>query len=481
MALDLSGAPLGSSGAQKLGEVLRLKGASLYLRHVDLTSASLTSRGAKLEGAREVFAALRGHATLTSLQLGRNALGKEGAASLAHALSQGQLRALRFLDVSRNSLGPSGVQTLVRALDPSQHAGASSSEAARVVPLAALRLAENNATDFGADAEESGAALASLVVSHPTLTALDVSRTGLTSAAVQRLAEGLASASVLADLSLEGNGVDVDAAIGLATALRSNRSLTRLGLRDNRLYSDGAVALAACLAQAPGSARGSAGGVLAVLDLRDNAVSEYGRALLAATVVPLAPGVAAAAAAAEAAEREAEARLREGQERLARGIRSGGTTLAQLAEQMRGRRYRLYSDEPLGTPEEAKVDDDDDDDGSGAGAERGSGRETDGAGRAEEGEEGEEVDEGDHDAGAQAPPPRAAGSGLHAIRAARASAAGADSPTRPAPAPAPKDRAAALLLAWEEACERERGLRVDLDASPLILRSPRTGVLALVS
>ena len=122
----LAGCNLGASGARKfemLGDMSKL------------TELSLRKTSLKDEGARAVAKALRICHGLTSLDMGNNQIGAEGAKEIAAAIAHSRVETL---DLSMNNLGPQGTKHVAQLLHTT-------------TSLLKVDLAFNHVTCFGND------------------------------------------------------------------------------------------------------------------------------------------------------------------------------------------------------------------------------------------------------------------------------------------------------------------------------------------
>lgn len=156
--------------------------------------------------------------------LGTNAIGNEGARTVADALVDGH--GLHTLYLGCNRIGPEGVTALADALTTD---GA----------VRALWLKRNPVGDDGARA------LAATLRRNTTLRTLDLVNTGLTTDGLRALLDALTSRpNPVERLFLGGNGLTVDAAPLLAALIRE-AGVRELYLPANHLGDEGAAILAA--------------------------------------------------------------------------------------------------------------------------------------------------------------------------------------------------------------------------------------------
>lgn len=156
--------------------------------------------------------------------LGTNAIGNEGASTVARSLADGH--GLHTLYLGCNRIGPEGAVALADAL--------SADETVR-----ALWLKRNPVGDDGAFA------LAAMLRRNTTLRTLDLVNTGLTTEGLRALLDALTGRPRPVErLFLGGNGLTADAA-GLLAALIREAGVRELYLPANHLGDEGAAVLAA--------------------------------------------------------------------------------------------------------------------------------------------------------------------------------------------------------------------------------------------
>ncbi|MFI2411720.1 gala protein [Streptomyces sp. NPDC018947] len=156
--------------------------------------------------------------------LGTNAMGNEGASTVARALAGGH--GLHTLYLGCNRIGPDGVADLAEALSAD-------------TTVRSLWLKRNPVGDDGARA------LAAMLRDNTTLRTLDLVNTGLTTAGLRALLDALTGrAHPVERLFLGGNGLTADAA-GLLAALIRDAGVRELYLPANHLGDEGTAVLAA--------------------------------------------------------------------------------------------------------------------------------------------------------------------------------------------------------------------------------------------
>ncbi|MEV5550804.1 gala protein [Streptomyces sp. NPDC052309] len=156
--------------------------------------------------------------------LGTNAMGDEGASTIARALADGH--GLHTLYLGCNRIGPDGAAALADALPAD-------------TTVRALWLKRNPVGDDGARA------LAAMLRRNTALRTLDLVNTGLTTTGLRALLDALTGrAHPVERLFLGGNGLTADAA-GLLAALIRDAGVRELYLPANHLGDEGAAVLAA--------------------------------------------------------------------------------------------------------------------------------------------------------------------------------------------------------------------------------------------
>ncbi|MEU0652212.1 gala protein [Streptomyces albogriseolus] len=195
---------------------------------VDLCKQGLGAAGAAL---LMPAAAASPHAR--HVLLGTNAIGDEGASTVARALADGtgphEGHGLHTLYLGCNRIGPDGVTALADALSADD-------------TVRALWLKRNPVTDDGVTA------LAAMLRRNTALRTLDLVNTGVTAASLRVLLDALTSRPHPVErLFLGGNGLTADSA-GLLAALVRDAGVRELYLPANHLGDQGAAVLAAAAA-----------------------------------------------------------------------------------------------------------------------------------------------------------------------------------------------------------------------------------------
>ncbi|MFE2103349.1 gala protein [Streptomyces sp. NPDC059468] len=184
----------------------------------------LCKQGLGAVGAARLMPVAAASAHAGHVLLGTNAIGNEGARTVAGALADGH--GLRTLYLGCNRIGPEGVTALADALTTDG-------------TVRALWLKRNPVGDEGARA------LAAMLRRNTTLRTLDLVNTGLTTHGLRALSDALTDRpSPVERLFLGGNGLTADAAPLLAALIRE-AGVRELYLPANHLGDEGAAILAA--------------------------------------------------------------------------------------------------------------------------------------------------------------------------------------------------------------------------------------------
>ena len=187
---------------------------------VDLYDACLYE-----EGIGMVATALRTNTACRILYLGRNSVGKDGAAALANALKAGGNSTLEALYLGGNRLAVEGAQRIAHMLTFNQ-------------TLTVLDLSHNQLGDDGITA------VASALPRNHTLATLSLASNGTTERGAANLNESLVKNRGLTSLSLAHSKFSSAAAEGFADMLGENRSLRILSLAGAIIGDEGARAFA---------------------------------------------------------------------------------------------------------------------------------------------------------------------------------------------------------------------------------------------
>ena len=239
--VDLSSAKIRNVGAAVISVVLE-KNSSLT--HLDLSFNAFDGVASCLSKA------LKANSSVTSLNLGGNFVGEDGASSLSKALKANS--SLTNLNLSLNSIGDDGASSLSKALK------ANSS-------LTSLNLSSTSIGDAGASS------LSKALKANSSLANLNLSINSIGDAGASSLSKALKANSFLTDLDLSDNSIGDAGASSLSKTLTANSSLTALDLSYNSIGDVGASCLSKAL---------TASSSMNMLDLTYNSVGVAGAASL---------------------------------------------------------------------------------------------------------------------------------------------------------------------------------------------------------
>jgi len=221
-----------------------------------LVSISIGDAALGDDGAGHICRAVRGHATITQLDLSKKGLTTAGASALLDAaeslqevtvaenpllgeagcllLAEGlpRVNSLRVLDLAATECGPQGAAGLGKSLP-----------AMTGVRLQSLTLACN---PLGGE----GVAALALGLAQSSLTELDLCSTKAGDAGAVSLAQCLKDGSPLVRLRLEQCGIGTEGAVAIAEALQGAKALAFLALGDNPLGPEAGAALGGSLSGA---------------------------------------------------------------------------------------------------------------------------------------------------------------------------------------------------------------------------------------
>ncbi|MFZ4204184.1 gala protein [Streptomyces griseoincarnatus] len=205
----------------------------------------LCKQGLGAAGAARLMPVVAGSPHARHLLLGTNAIGDEGASTVARALAgrngPHEGHGLHTLYLGCNRIGPDGVTALADALSADD-------------TVRALWLKRNPVTDDGVTA------LAAMLRRNTALRTLDLVNTGITAASLRVLLDALTSRPHPVErLFLGGNGLTADSA-GLLAALVRDAGVRELYLPANHLGDQGAAVLAAAAADSRHPVRLGLGG-----------------------------------------------------------------------------------------------------------------------------------------------------------------------------------------------------------------------------
>ncbi|MEU1921385.1 gala protein [Streptomyces albogriseolus] len=205
----------------------------------------LCKQGLGAAGAARLMPAAAASPHARHVLLGTNAIGDEGASTVARTLADGngphEGHGLHTLYLGCNRIGPDGVTALADALSADD-------------TVRALWLKRNPVTDDGVTA------LAAMLRRNTALRTLDLVNTGVTAASLRVLLDALTSRPHPVErLFLGGNGLTADSA-GLLAALVRDAGVRELYLPANHLGDQGAAVLAAAAADSRHPVRLGLGG-----------------------------------------------------------------------------------------------------------------------------------------------------------------------------------------------------------------------------
>jgi Ran GTPase-activating protein (RanGAP) involved in mRNA processing and transport len=241
--LYLGGNNIGVEGAKAIAEALKVTAV--------MTTLTLGGNNIGVEGAIAIAEALKVTAVVTTLALGANNIGDEGAIAIAEVLKVTAV--LTSVDLRYNSIGDDGAQAIAEALKVN-------------AVLTVLWLSDNNIGVDGAKAIAEALKVNAVV----TTLVLYVNKIGPEGA--KAIAEALKVNAVVTTLDLFNNNIGPEGAIAIAEALKVNAVLTTLRLFDNNIGDEGAKAIAEAL---------KVNAVLTSVDLGLNSIGDDGAKAIA--------------------------------------------------------------------------------------------------------------------------------------------------------------------------------------------------------
>ncbi|OAQ25001.1 RNI-like protein [Linnemannia elongata AG-77] len=212
--LDLGDNSVGDNGAQALSEALKTNST--------LTTLNLLYNSIGSNGAVALSKALKTNSTLTTLNLGGYLIGDNGAQALSEALKTNST--LTTLNLLYNSIGDNGARALSEAFKTNS-------------TLTTLNLQCNSIGDNGAQA------LSEALKTNSTLTTLNLLYNSIGDNGARALSEAFKTNSTLTTLNLQCNSIGDNGAQALSEALKTNSTLTSLDLGGNSIGGNGAQAL----------------------------------------------------------------------------------------------------------------------------------------------------------------------------------------------------------------------------------------------
>ena len=208
-----------------------------------LTTLSLGGNNIGVDGAKAIAEVLKVNAVLTRLDLERNEIGPEGAKAIAEALKVNAV--MKNLSVAYNNIVGEAAQQLAAAA-----LGSLSLEVLSGVPIKELRedkLTELNCLSSKGLGPTEGIVLAKLIKFSAVLTTLCLFGNNIGDDGAKAIAEALKVNAVLTSLHLYGNKIGAEGAIAIAEALKVNAVMTTLNLDDNNIGPEGAIVIAEAL------------------------------------------------------------------------------------------------------------------------------------------------------------------------------------------------------------------------------------------
>ncbi|KAF9375877.1 hypothetical protein BGX21_003661 [Mortierella sp. AD011] len=218
-----------------------------------LTTLNLGDNSIGNEGALALPEALKTNTTLIPLRLQDNSIGKEGALALSEALKTNT--SLITLELGGNSIGRGGALALSEALKTN-------------TTLVTLRLPWNSI------GKEGALAMSDALKTNTTLITLELGSNSIGNEGALALSDALKTNTSLITLELGGNSIGRGGALALSEALKTNTTLITLGLENNSIGNEGVLALSEAL---------KANTTLVTLRLQDNSIGKEGALALSET------------------------------------------------------------------------------------------------------------------------------------------------------------------------------------------------------
>ncbi|KAL0243362.1 hypothetical protein GEMRC1_005923 [Eukaryota sp. GEM-RC1] len=222
--------------------------------NTSVTSVNLGYNSIGAEGARALAEALKVNVSVTSVNLSYNSIGAEGVRALAEALKVNV--SVTSVNLSYNSIGAEGVRALAEALKVN-------------VSVTSVNLKSNSIGVEGARA------LAEALKLNASVTSIDLEYNSIGDEGARALAEALKVNASVTSIDLEYNSIGDEGARALAEALKVNASVTSIDLEDNSIGDDGARAFAEAL---------KVNTTVSSINLRDNSLGDEGVRALAETI-----------------------------------------------------------------------------------------------------------------------------------------------------------------------------------------------------
>ncbi|KAL0243286.1 hypothetical protein GEMRC1_005847 [Eukaryota sp. GEM-RC1] len=191
-----------------------------------ITSLELGSNSIGAEGAGALAESLKVNASVTSVNLWNNSIGAEGARALADALKVNA--SVTNIDLSYNSIGAEGAEALTVALKVN-------------VSVTSVNLGGNFIGDEGART------LAEALKVNTSVTSVNLKCNSIGDDGARALAEALKVNPAVTSIDLGYNLIGDDGARALAEALKVNPSVTSVNLGYNSIEDEGTGALSEAL------------------------------------------------------------------------------------------------------------------------------------------------------------------------------------------------------------------------------------------
>ncbi|MCC5793099.1 MAG: hypothetical protein JJT82_10920, partial [Legionellaceae bacterium] len=209
---------IGDDGAVKIAEALK-KNTTLTTLHLGLTNIGDA-------GTKKIAEALKQNTALTEIHLGWNNIGYDGAVKIAEALKKNTTLTTLHLDSS--NIGDAGTKKIAEALKQN-------------TALTEIHLGSNNIGATGAKK------IAEALKKNTTLTTLHLGSNNIGATGAKKIAEALKKNTTLTTIDLGSNHIGNDGAVKIAEALKKNTTLTTIDLGSNHIGNDGAVKIAEAL------------------------------------------------------------------------------------------------------------------------------------------------------------------------------------------------------------------------------------------
>jgi Ran GTPase-activating protein 1 len=221
---------------------------------------------ADLTGVQAIADALKVTPSITSLSLGQNELGDEGAIAIAQALKESKVSKLASLDLTgkgygEGRIGPTGAKELAEYLLVTASIASVWSPAHQPAPVCALNVPSSLLISY------------SCLSLDPSCAQLNLSANILGSEGAAALAPAIAVCASVTKILVAGNKLGNAGVTVLCDALRESKvtKVQELGLRSNEIGPEGAKAVAAMAAVVAS---------ITLVDLEFNDLGEEGKVVL---------------------------------------------------------------------------------------------------------------------------------------------------------------------------------------------------------